>query len=512
MKRILTVLVIFLAAITVVACGGGGGGGSAPSDPAPTLNSISISPDNAVAGTTDVQVTFTFNFSDSGGNLNGGSLNATIDGQTVNIPLGSGFAGMTSGTGTGTIQFTYIGASIGAITIPCTLTDAAGHTSNSMNLTFTRNAPTFPVSWGELSQAYAVTMAPDGTLLVAGTTHDALDGQGNAYFNAFVRKFTTNGVSLGSVVLSSLGARAKTVFTDASGNIYFAGSTTGNIIGTSESFSNGPVGYVAKYDADGNKTWIKYIGQDLTDVSVNGVAVDSSGNVYATGYFSGSLFGIASAGAKDAFLAKYDSNGNYLWSVILGGGGDDVVQGIALDASGNIYFTGYTGSDTFDGLANPSPGWSRMFIAKVNASGMKLWSQTLGANLQNYYGWAVSVAPSGNIYVGGGADIDMAFLAKYDSSGNQLWKQAPGYYAVSAIAISPAEDIFVTGTTHSLAKYDVSGNLQWSKSATGAIIVPVSQAYGLVYGTDNYIYMVGSGQSDTTLATLLKFDANGVQQ
>ncbi|MEE1577942.1 MAG: SBBP repeat-containing protein, partial [Deltaproteobacteria bacterium] len=67
--------------------------------------------------------------------------------------------------------------------------------------------------------------------------------------------------------------------------------------------------FVVKYDSSGTKQWTKQLGTSSHD-QANGVATDSSGNVYVTGYTSGGLDGNTSAGNSDLFVVKYDSEGN----------------------------------------------------------------------------------------------------------------------------------------------------------------------------------------------------------
>jgi len=65
---------------------------------------------------------------------------------------------------------------------------------------------------------------------------------------------------------------------------------------------------VVKYNSSGTKQWTKQLGTSSDD-SANGVATDSSGNVYVTGYTQGGLDGNTSAGGTDIFVVKYNSSG-----------------------------------------------------------------------------------------------------------------------------------------------------------------------------------------------------------
>src|ERR1017187_277119 len=134
---------------------------------------------------------------------------------------------------------------------------------------------------------------------------------------------------------------------------------------------------------------------------------------------------------EDMFIVKYDPNGNVLWAKSAGGSGFDWGHGIAVDSSGNSYVTGYLGSSpiTFGSIILTNPG---MFIAKYNANGNVVWAKSLG---DNDAGNGIAVDDSGNSYVIGSyasstitfgtttltndsAGLGDIFVVKYDSSGN----------------------------------------------------------------------------------------------
>ena len=91
----------------------------------------------------------------------------------------------------------------------------------------------------------------------------------------------------------------RSIAVDSSGNVYVTGTTTGDLFATVAGESDA---YVAKYDTDGNQVWAKQFGSIHREWG-NGVAVDSSGNVYVTGTTMGDLFGTIT-GESDAYIAK----------------------------------------------------------------------------------------------------------------------------------------------------------------------------------------------------------------
>ncbi len=146
--------------------------------------------------------------------------------------------------------------------------------------------------------------------------------------------------------------KGKAVALDSSGNVYVSGNLGQDMV-------------LTKYDSSGNKQWSQ---SGNSDDYVEGISVDSSGNIYATGYSSGAFDGQVNSGSSDMFLIKYDSSGTKKWSKLLGTSGDDRGQGVSVDSSGNVYVTGYSYGD-FDGHSNS--GNSDMFLIKYDSSGTK---------------------------------------------------------------------------------------------------------------------------------------------
>ena len=119
--------------------------------------------------------------------------------------------------------------------------------------------------------------------------------------------------------------------------------------------------YLRKYDSAGNELWTHQFGTSVSDVSYS-VAVDAVGGVYITGDTSGSLEG-TNAGGKDAFLVKYDSAGNELWTHQLGTSVDDNSYSVAVDSLGGVYITG----DTSGSLGGTNAGGKDAFLVKFSA-------------------------------------------------------------------------------------------------------------------------------------------------
>src|ERR1035437_9575750 len=141
-------------------------------------------------------------------------------------------------------------------------------------------------------------------------------------------------------------------------------------------------------------------------------------------------------------LITLNSNAqNFLWAKSMGGTGNDIGYSIALDASGNVYTTGYFyGTVDFDPGAGTfnltSAGNYALFISKLDASGNFVWAKQIGGTSSGALGQFISLDASGNIYTTG------CFFGTVDFD--------PGA-GTSNLTSSSTNDIFVS-------KLDASGN------------------------------------------------------
>ncbi|MDM8530340.1 SBBP repeat-containing protein, partial [Anaerolineales bacterium HSG25] len=215
------------------------------------------------------------------------------------------------------------------------------------------------------------------------TTVGAYDTFLSGASDAFVTKLNAAGSDwVYSTYLGGLGIdTGDNIAVDSSGNAYVTGKTNGLFVTTGGAYdttSNGTSdAFVTKLNTTGSGlTYSTYLG-GAGDESGNGIAVDSSGNAYVTGYTTSSS-GLATAGAyesalggtQDAFVTKLNAAGNGLiYSTYLGGAGTETGWGIAVDSSGNAYVTGETASNDFPTTVGVSQGSSGggtdVFVAKV---------------------------------------------------------------------------------------------------------------------------------------------------
>lgn len=226
------------------------------------------------------------------------------------------------------------------------------------------------------------------------------------------------------------------ITTDASGNVivigYFgiAASTTQTTVdfdpgaGVANLTNTGGWDpFIWKMDANGNHLWARTFGSTTagtaTDERCWDVAVDSDGNIFASGFIAGTYdldagAGVASftsAGERDNFLVKYDTSGNYLWGFTIPDTGDAATaikeNSIALDYSGHAFFAGhFNGTADFDpgaGTANlTSAGNADLFVARYDAAtGAYQTAVRIGGTLNDTAPPGTMRCNAGNLYMTG---------------------------------------------------------------------------------------------------------------
>ncbi len=360
--------------------------------------------------------------------------------------------------------------------------------------------------------------------------------------DAFVAKYAANGGYLWAKNAKGTGNDSGSrITTDGNGNIYAAGYFSGS----NADFDPGPAqvlmsaGYLLNRDGfiwnltkDGQYGWAVHVGLYGSDfygaMACNKVARDAAGNVYVTGQIFGYNIDMdpgpgeallsATGELSDAYFAKYDANGNFVWAKRVGGVDFDYGAGIALDADGNIYLLASSWLETpFDydpgpgeALLAPEPGvWLNTIVAKYDNDGNYLWAKLL----QSCDPRALTVDDNGNTYFTGqfvGTDIDFdpgpgtaymstvdddynIFMARFDADGNYVWAKSMGgdsYESAWAIALDPDGNVCLGGEFDSdladfdpgpgealltlvkqgdmfLAKYTAGGEYLWARSAGG---------------------------------------------
>ncbi len=199
---------------------------------------------------------------------------------------------------------------------------------------------------------------------------------------------------------------------DSNNNIYMTGFFRNTVdfdssAGSTNLTSAGEADvFVFKLDSSGNFVWVKSMGGASTD-SGNGIAVDSSGNIYTTGIFQGPADFDPGAGTANLtflgnFISKLDTNGNFIWAKKIGG---SEANSITLDLSNNVYTTGsFVGNDDFDpseGVSNlTNAGGHDIFVSKLDSLGNFVWAKSMGGTSDDY-GKSIAIDSSGNVHTQG---------------------------------------------------------------------------------------------------------------
>ena len=221
-------------------------------------------------------------------------------------------------------------------------------------------------------------------------------------------------------------------------------------------------GFVAKIDSNGNYLWAKQFGGTDTDQGLS-VSTLSDGSCIITGFFQGAAnFGdttLNSSGNQDIFITKVDSNGNFLWAT-QAGGASGFDTGYSIDAlnDGSSIITGrfIEGTASFGATTLTSANDNDTYIAKLDSNGNFLWvTQGTGDNIGSNTGSAVSSLSDGSSITTGtfsssltfgettleNNGYDGIFITKVDGNGNVLWaKHAGGERHDSSNGISTLSD------------------------------------------------------------------------
>ena len=294
----------------------------------------------------------------------------------------------------------------------------------------------FGTSSGDLARGMAVEATG---VYVVGVTGGVFPGQAFAgHYDAFVRKYDLSGNVLWTRQFGTSAYEETTgLAADATG-VYVAGLTFGVLPGqTSAGYQDA---FLRKYDASGNVLWTRQFGMSRSDAA-RGVAVDGSA-VYVVGYIEGPASSITGSG--DTFVRKYDISGTEIWTRHFGSSSHNLPQGVAVDTTG-VYVAGWT-NGVLPGQT--SSGREDAFVRKYDTNGNVLWTRQFGTPLADV---AMGVAADGaGVYVVGGS-AGMAYVRKYDPNGNVLWTRqfvTPSFAEGVGVGVQ-ASGIYVAGLTDS---------------------------------------------------------------
>jgi Collagen triple helix repeat (20 copies) len=392
--------------------------------------------------------------------------------------------------------------------------------------------------------------------------------------NVFIAKIDTQGTWLWAIQISATDDSGGKLLTeldlDCDGNVYVIGTFKNTVTFPTNPPSSitSPFGedvFISKIDPNENWLWNAFIASNTNDVGASGIKTDCDGNSYVVGSFdeasvisNGTVTFIGTdlntntlsgSGSTDAYVAKIDTNGIWIWSNRAGAptgtvSGTAVVGAdVSVDCRGNVYVVGsyqsagvefppaLTLNDTIIINGVEETGGFQMFVAKLDKDGKWSWANKAGRGILNFL-TSISSDRNGNSYITGiltgtsasafgihqilSIDVLDIFVAKIDTNGNWLWARNVG--GMSDDDVEAGIDVqtdfegnaYVTGIFQDvatfgsititasadgdnfIAKIDPSGNWLW--------VLHSSDAVGGSIGIDCYgsIYSAGAFQRDIT--------------
>ncbi len=352
-------------------------------------------------------------------------------------------------------------------------------------------------------RATGVATDPSGHVHVAGTTLGDLDAANAGSGDVFVRSLDADGLLAWSRQFGTAGNDyAAAIATDANGDVYVTGYTTGALEGAhTGSFDV----FVRAYDGDGELRWTRQFGTSGVD-RANGIAADDGG-VYVVGFTDGALGG-GQTGAGDAFLRAYTANGDLRWTRQFGTSSADDARGVATDGEGDVYVVGSTSG----ALEGDHFGSSDAFVRSFDAAGATRWTRQFGTDLFDG-ATGVATSASGDVVIGGFTFGDLAagqagagdvFVHVLDANGDVRWSRQFGTSSAdlgTAVATDRNGLVYVGGTTSGafegvaggeedafVRAYDAEGALRWTRQFGTPGVDEVS---GLATDPSGHAYVAG---------------------
>jgi uncharacterized delta-60 repeat protein len=279
---------------------------------------------------------------------------------------------------------------------------------------------------------------------------------------------------------------------DSSGNVFVAGYSYG---------SSGSSDYATiAYSSAGVPLWTnRYDGRANYADGATGIAVDSAGNVFVTGYSGNNSFDY------DYTTIAYSSAGVALWTNRYDGPANayDKAVAIAVDTRGNVFVTGYSYG---------SSGHSDYATIAYSSAGVALWTNRYSGSNTNEYATDIAIDSNGNVFVtghsyGGSGNYDYATIA-YSRTGVPLWTNryngpANTHDYASDAAVDTSGNVFVTGNSgrptasdYATIAYSSAGVPFWTNRYNG----PANswdEAYSVAVDSSGNVFVTGSSRGSS---------------
>lgn len=320
----------------------------------------------------------------------------------------------------------------------------------------------------------AGVVAEGGASLFAGTTSGTISLPRPGGADAFLVRCEPSGAITAMGQYGTPQAdTAEGMATDGAGGVLLAGETSGSFGGPNLGESDI---YVARVDPQGALLWVRQFGS-TEDEDAWDAASDGAGGIYVVGQTSGDL-AAPIAGSVNAFITRYDGQGNQLWSIQFGngttGGSGASAHGACPDGENGLFVCGWM-----------SGGVSFLpFIARYGPTGDRLWIRHVGRTSADSL-WAVTPDGMGGV-IAGGSSVDSTFvtasdimLVRFDANGSNGWftlLSSPRSDSIDALMGDGLGGAYFTGTSFDrpagftgtggrglLGQVDHQGNLRWGR-------------------------------------------------
>ena len=272
----------------------------------------------------------------------------------------------------------------------------------------------------------------------------------------WLQQYGTGYVSTGRP--SHNGDTAYGIATDPQGNVVVLDKTYGAFPG----FTNNGSAQIAvvKFDGSGNRLWTEQFGTGSGDFP-SAIATDAQGNIFVAGATTGAFSGFTNnAGTEQSVVIKLNPSGQTVWIQQFPSTGSSQANGLAVDAQGNAIVVGETEQAGFsDGYTEGG------YVAKLSgATGSTIWKQAYNATSFNYETTGVAVDSQGNVIAVGGfpgpgsSNSTTYMVAKLDgTTGNTMWQQLPETYSpfggqmltYTQVAVDAQGDVLLGGVDDS---------------------------------------------------------------
>ncbi len=340
----------------------------------------------------------------------------------------------------------------------------------------------------------------------------------------FIAKYNSGGKLLWANKISSSVARGTDLATNSNGEIigidvfYDTAKFNEQTIFTSK---GGEDAYFFKYNSDGVFQWARQISSEQT-LAGNAIDIDSNNNILIAGNFLGiahfdsstTLSGSNGTSYFDAFIAKYNSNGDLQWAKR--GGGKCNGNGISTDGNNDILLTGsFADTINIDSTTSLiSSGYSDIFVLKYSPSGSLKWAKYAGADGSIASGQNITADANENIFITGNfypsanfdgfttltsnSGIENAFFVKYNQEGDLEWANKVGTSGSFGSGVSlgygidtdESDNVLVAGSFHGEAEFDESTSFISLGGKADAFVAKYSSSDGSLVTNlnDNNLY------------------------